>query len=286
MKNHFAWAAGSIPGRDHVGTGRLLVGKNNQDAWRIAAGTDWLAAVVCDGCGSGKYSECGANWGAALFASELKHRLLNSNIPRPTDAQTARLWVEAVSEQVVRSLRRMAAELGEPLAEVMHDYFLFTVLLAVVTEENTWLAALGDGVWMVNGVCHTLGPFPGNAPPYVGYRMMTDEGQTPWLILDFLSTQSLQTLLLASDGAEDLLNAEESFVPGKRELVGSFDQWWCDDRLFRNADAVRRRLALLNTEHHGVEPNTGTFQRTPGLLRDDTTLVVLRRKSQTTDINE
>ncbi|MDO8622315.1 MAG: protein phosphatase 2C domain-containing protein, partial [bacterium] len=57
----------------------------------------------------------------------------------------------------------------------------------------------------------------------------------------------------------------------------SIDQFWTDDRYFRNPDMVRRRLTLVNRE--AVRAENGMLARTPGLLPDDTTLVVIRRTS-------
>ena len=42
----FEFAAGSIPGRRHVGQGRLLTGRNNQDAYAWHVGRDWAAATA------------------------------------------------------------------------------------------------------------------------------------------------------------------------------------------------------------------------------------------------
>jgi hypothetical protein len=55
-------------------------------------------------------------------------------------------------------------------------------------------------------------------------------------------------------------------IPGRSEDVGPLSQFWTDDAYYENRDMVRRRLAVLNRGRHG------------GLLADDTTLVVVRRK--------
>lgn len=63
MSLPFAIGGGSIPGRTHLGRGRLLVGRHNQDAFGWTQTPHTLAAVVADGCGSGSDSEVGARLG-------------------------------------------------------------------------------------------------------------------------------------------------------------------------------------------------------------------------------
>ena len=53
-------------------------------------------------------------------------------------------------------------------------------------------------------------------------------------------------------------------------MVGPLSQFWADDAFYKNRDMVRRRLAVLN---RGAGP---------GLLADDTTIVVVRRKQGAT----
>src|SRR5206468_1221764 len=92
-----------------------------------------------------------------------------------------------------------------------------------------------------------LGPFPDNAPPYLGYRLLDQPGEALELaLLRALPTQDVHTLLIGSDGVGDLVMACEATLPGGRERVGPIDQFFRKDVYFRNPDAVRRRLALLN----------------------------------------
>jgi hypothetical protein len=60
--------------------------------------------------------------------------------------------------------------------------------------------------------------------------------------------------------------------------VGPLSQFWTDDRYFANPDALRRRLTLINRESVRADFESRRLVRTPGLLPDDTTVVVLRRR--------
>ncbi len=269
----FEAAAGSIPGRDHVGAGRLLVGRNNQDAWAWRAVPDGLRAVVCDGCGTGARSESGALLGARLVIEALARRGFEE---RPEER------LEYARRAVLDTLRRLAEALGGPLERVAHDHFLFTVVGAEIGPRETCLFAIGDGLTCVNGDAVEIGPYPGNAPPYLGYGLLGDDpGAGPrFEIVRRLATADLRTLLVGTDGVADLARLSGRRVPGRAEPVGGIARFWECDAFFRNPDAIRRRLALLNSPGLGADPESGEPVMEPGLLRDDTTLVVVRRTEE------
>ena len=269
----FEIVGGTIPGRDHVGAGRLLVGRNNQDAftWRTDRGS--LVAVACDGCGSGAKSEFGA-----AFAAALVPRLLLAHLPGDGSLGDVPAVLEAVRRDLLGHLRALAELIGagDDLAEVISEYLLFTIVGTVVAPRETVVFALGDGVWFVNGAGGRIGPFPDNAPPYVAYGLLRPaEGFT---VLQRLATRDLDSLLIGTDGAAELAEAAHRTVPGTVERVGPLARFWREDRFFRNPDAVRRRLALLNSPGWRRDPLTGRLAPESALLRDDTTLIALRRR--------
>lgn len=264
MKGLFEVAAGSVRGRDHVRTG-----KNNQDAFAWKFVEEGLVAVVTDGCGTSDRSEVGAHVGARLFVEACSDELPGF------EAQGEAAW-DAVRRRMLWTLRRIAALFGGDVDEVVHDFFLFTVLGAVVTPSTTWVVAAGDGVAFVNGKRLRLGPFPGNAPPYLAYGLVEGQRVAPRLeILARVPTGEIDSLFLGTDGAEDLLEGWHRRLPGKDELFGPVEQFWKDDRFFGNADQVRRKLALASREVLRVDPS-GQPRLECGLLSDDTTLVALR----------
>ena len=146
-------AAGSI-----VGTAHLHAGRNGQDGFAIHRAGDITVAVVTDGCGSAPHSEVGAKIGAAIVARCVAGDGLNAN-------------------RVLDELRLIAAILGDDLPRVVSDYLLFTVVGALMTPTETIIFSAGDGLFAINGVERVIGPFPGNAPPYLGYALL--DGTTP-----------------------------------------------------------------------------------------------------------
>jgi hypothetical protein len=258
----FDIAAGSVAGREHVRTGR-----NNQDALHVRANEHGVAAVVTDGCGSSGHSEVGSWLGARCVVEAALEALAQG--ARPEEPS----FLDRVRSEVLRYVAEVSGRLGpDALAEAM----LFTVVGAVITPEHTLIFAAGDGVWALNGKVHKLGPFPGNAPPYLTYGLLRP-GMSPLERQALVPTPEVESLLLGTDGAQDLLELESTPMPESGEPVGPFSQLWEEDRFFRQPDALRRWLTLLTREHVRADFDARRLVRTPGLLGDDTTLLVLRR---------
>ena len=265
----FDIAAGSVTGRDHV-----LAGRNNQDAYHWACLPQAVMAVVCDGCGSGKHSEVGAQIGARLLIEAMARALQGP----------ARAFWDCVRQDVLTQLRCLAEQLGGSFPSTVQDYFLFTIVGALVTPRRTFCFSLGDGVMIVNGDQIRLGSFPDNAPPYLAYELFDVHNGTPsalsqefWMQRVWPTT-AVQSIVLGTDGLETFLRAATRRIPGKPTAVGPLQQFWQEERYFTNPDAVRRTLALVNREV--VQPNweVQRLDRHAGLLPDDTTLVVIRRR--------
>lgn len=258
----FDIAAGSVQGREHARSGR-----NNQDALCVRASEHGLVAVVADGCGSQPCSELGAQLGVRRLAQAALARLEDG---ARVDEEG---FLPGLREDVLELLAELRGELGR---EVLAD-FLFTLVGAVVTPAHTLVFSAGDGVWALNGEVHALGPFPGNAPPYLAYALLRGE-DVPLVTRALVPTEDVHALLLGTDGVGDLARLASARVPEREEPVGPLSQFWTDDRYFANPDAVRRRLALLNREAVRADFTAHRLVRSPALLPDDTTLVVLRRR--------
>jgi hypothetical protein len=273
----FEIAAGSTPGRDHLFQGGLLIGKNNQDAyaWRTLHGGNTVAAVVCDGCGSHRNSEVGAKIGAALLLSAIERRLPAA----PASQQLPAEFWETVRQDVLADIRLLARTMAgsTSVTETLAEYFLFTIVGTLVTPNACWVFSIGDGVVIVDGVLENLGPFPGNAPPYLAYGITGSNIAEHAEMLSFkVSMYPVLThgVLIGSDGVGELLSLHDGTIPASTELFGDISQFWTDDRYFKNKDLVRRRLTRLNGLQIRTEGGASSF--VPGLLQDDTTLVVIR----------
>lgn len=272
MMDLFEVASGSVVGRDHV-----HIGKNNQDAHCVVRDTGGVIAVVCDGSSSGKFSEFGARLGARLIATSL-HDSLRAGRKAPDALERARL-------DVLAQIRLLANVMGFSLSQTISDYFLFTVVVAILEPLETTIAAIGDGAYAVNGELVTLGPFPENAPPYLAYAITgsplthVEPGSIRFQPHSVVPTADIQSLIIGSDGVGDLDTCRERNLPGRQECVGPLSQFWENDRFFKNPFILGRRLNLINPPRPTIRVRDGVIERSEGLLLDDTTLVAVRRKA-------
>ncbi|MDX2097551.1 MAG: protein phosphatase 2C domain-containing protein [Leptolyngbyaceae cyanobacterium bins.59] len=279
MKSVFQLAAGSVIGRQH-----RHLGKNNQDAYYSLQTEQITIALVCDGCGSCPHSEIGARIGSRLLGETIAHLLTDHPDRHLTHPS---FWEELQAKALFRLGEVVAAIGGDPI-QVIQDGFLFTVVGAIVSTEGASLFSLGDGVIVINGIVESLGPFPHNAPPYLAYELIArDRGakfhfpaspDLPFQVHHPCSISILQSILIGTDGVTDLIAAAEISLPGQSERIGPLSQFWEADRYFTNPDQIRRRLALMNREVTQPDWETRSLAKHPGLLPDDTTLIVIRRR--------
>lgn len=273
MHHLFETAGGSILGRNH-----RLNAKNNQDAFCCLNTDDYIVAIVCDGCGSGEHSEVGAKIGARLVARFLEIEIKRHDL---SQQQSVEFLLKNTRLAVLKRLRLLAKELGSPLAWAINNYLLFTVIGALLTPQKAIFFSLGDGLVAINGEVQILGPFADNAPPYLSYGLA--KTNFPETLLRFeveriMPAEDLDSFLIGSDGVSDLIHAEQKNIPSKSEKVGPLSQFWHDDKFFKNPDIVRRRLSSFNRDI------TAGANRQNGLLPDDTTLVVGRRKEAKNEV--
>jgi hypothetical protein len=232
-----------------------------------------VVAVVADGCGSGRASEVGARLGSRLFGESLRRRLdAGSSVVDPG------LW-QGARKDVLAHLRILANAMGGDLPGVISEHFLFTLVGVAVTPELTAVFSIGDGVIAVNGDVQVLGPYPNNQPPYLAYDLLAGIADEPMTVQlhSVRATAEIDSVLIATDGALELIEAADQTVPGGVERVGGLARLWEEDGWFRNRDALRRWLTRINREVTRPDWERQRLDRQRGLLRDDTTLVVVRR---------
>lgn len=288
ISDDFEVAAGSVIGRDHL---RPFGWRNNQDSYAIQSSSDFIVAVVTDGCGSEAKSEVGAVLGARLVAEAVTRELhelylgLGRHLDLDRDIPIGLLsgfW-STVRWRVLDTIERLAMNMGPRMRETIFDHFLFTVNGVALTSHRATFFAIGDGVTFLNGVQIPHPTFENNAPAYLTYTALKGPGDldpaNDFRITKVIPTEEVETILIGTDGVLHLIAAEEATLPGRSEIVGCVSQFWTEDKYFKNPDMLRRRLALMNAED--VRPNWDerTIARDHGRLPDDTTIIAIRRKS-------
>lgn len=271
-----------------LGTDHARKSVNNQDGIGIARNEKCVVGIVCDGCGSGPDSEVGALIGAKLLSTCIAghaERYLKLGVG---DAAELMRWthiLEKAREDVVAHLRVLGNAMGDSATEIVSRYFLFTALGFAITESVTVIFAIGDGVYILADTSSDpmldydivpLGPFPSNAPPYLGYNILGTP--IPFTIHSLTPTEGLTAVAVGTDGFEDYIAAARNRKthPGTTTLVGSIPDLWMTDAYFRNPDALRRKLYLMNTPKTRIDYDSRVVDRQNGLLRDDTSIVVAR----------
>lgn len=278
MLENFKIAGGTILGRNHKD-----IAKNNQDFYTWDAKEFYIVGLVCDGCSSGMYSEVGANIGAKLIRKAIERNIAWYSIQGKTAD-----FLELVRHWVLTEIHVQSTLLRPTVDDIVHviqNYFLFTVIGFIMTEEKTTTFALGDGVIIVNGNNKTIGPFAYNAPPYLTYDLIKksvrnfNEVDQRFKIIDELPTSEVESILIGSDGIVDLCKASDLKLPGRDDVVGDISNFWTDKSYFDCPDKIRRRLTLMNRDVTKLTEEDGKPQliKHHGLLPDDTTMIVVTK---------
>lgn len=311
---NFRIAAGSIVGADHLGRNDLIKGDNNHDAHRYmnitssdGRTTEGILAVVADGCGGMprknqtrlgiRHSEVGAWIGLELLATTLTQQLSRLDLQEALSFESASILLERTRQDLLAQLRVLANAMtpqNQSFTQTVNDYFLFTVVGALLTPLTTAIFSLGDGFYALNGEIKQLGPFPENRPPYLAYGLINpvdyadNQEQLHFQVLELLPTSKVNSLLVGTDGVADLIAAAEKQIPGSEESVGPISQFWNEPRYLTNRYAIYQRLCLLNSEARKLvtSGDTPRIESASRLLRDDTTLVVITREPERKSCNE
>jgi serine/threonine protein phosphatase PrpC len=252
-------AGGSVVGREHR---HINAQKNNQDGYFISRTTTSTIAIVADGCGSGQFSEVGALLGARLITEAMQRDVESYGL--------GRLSLRRITQEVLGSISLLARQMGDNYTTTIEQYFLFTVMGAILAENQAIFFGLGDGVICINSELTQIGPFPGNQPPYLSYGLLRDQVEG---LKEFarLPLDSLENFLIGSDGVIDLVATQDRCLPGLDEAVGSISQFW-QPKFVQDGrpDLLARRLRLIARDWPKHNPD-------PGLLSDDTTMIVGRK---------
>ncbi len=281
--DHFEIAGGSV-----MGTRHMKIGRNNQDHFLWIRESNYIIALVSDGCSSGQHSEVGSKILSSLFAKTLAS-YLRKNHHALSDENLFRhdwLW-HNVRQDVLARIRIIAQDMDENLIDTICKYFLATMVGVVITPDITCVFSCGDGIFFINGTQQEIGPFANNKPPYLCYGITGSEvtRNDPSLLSiqrhGIWQTENIQNILIGTDGVIDLFGLAEKQFPGQERLIGDISQFWTDDIYFKNPEWIRNTLTMINTEKRKPLWNERDIIKYPGLLSDDTTIITLRKKEET-----
>lgn len=240
-------AAAAVTGARHARTGR-----NGQDAAAAWVGDGCGAIVVCDGCGSGTYSEVGSRLGARLVVASLADQLAAGTAA--TD-----VW-SGMRECVLAELTRIVVAMRGERGAIVREHFLFTIVAAAWRGPDVCVWAVGDGAYVIGDRVVVLGPFADNQPPYLGYELLGEPIQPHVAHADAIAGR----LAVATDGVAEL------------SAPLDFTALSSDPRLVEHPDALRRQLAILARSPERIDWDARRIERRPAALQDDGAVALLR----------
>ena len=279
----FQLAGGTVAGRDH----RRGVPKNRQDDFCITRRDYCITAVIADGCSSGglasRHQQLVTSTGSSEVGASLAVRLLSHALQKHANMDPdleAEVVLEKARRELLANLQLLAVSMGPSMSEVVDRYFLFTMVGVLLTPEYGTFFGLGDGLVIVNGEVTQLEPDSDNRPIYLGYAITgssltdNDPERLKFKIVKELPLLELNHFLIGSDGAAEVIDRHLSCYPGSETEVGAIDQFWTEDRYFRNHSTIERQLNLMARDWNRRTPDGPVLEG--GLLHDDTTIVVGR----------
>ena len=149
--------------------------------------------------------------------------------------------------------------------------------------QRLYAGTHGDGVLSINDdYAHLV--YPNNAPPYLTYDLVRDHLDPSiheHLVFNVHwegHPEEVQHLLIGTDGVADFHQAADRCIAGTSKQVGPLSQFWQRDQYFTNPPAIRQCLKQVNRTVLRVEQGQQDAHKEIGLLPDDTTFIVMRRK--------
>lgn len=271
ITDKFATVAGTVVGTEHRRTGR-----NNQDGYFIAANDYVLSAVVSDGCSSSASSEVGAKLLARFVAEEVMRLMKYEWVIKGSEI------MDCLEKRIVDYIRIILSLHQNPEA-TLDEMFLATIVGVIMNDYFTTVYTIGDGVYSLNEVVEVIDE--NNAPNYPAYKVLpgsykVDESKIRFHVRQEICTDKVKSVVIATDGAAELEAKTEStlLVLGKQERVGGLDQFEKDARYLKNPSLLQKRLNQLNGEKTHINWEERTLKKNGGILRDDTTIVMLKRR--------
>lgn len=296
LMEQFEIAAGSTIGAVH-----RRLGKNNQDAFGFIYKPDYIIGVVSDGASKGFMGPMG-DWTHSEVGSQLCTRWMLKILEERVSLYTRGLFdidddlfghlnrdldrgIHIVNprDQLIGHIKHAAMHMDGDIVERIVDYFLCTVLGFIVIPECLLTFSIGDGTFIINENVRTIGPFPNNTPPYPAYAItgstVADKDSELFKFTCHMgSTVQLDSLVVATDGMSDLIEHADSLMPGTQEVVGPLHRLWTDDSFFQHPLGLSSYLSRINRDFVALDREAVKIIRHNGLLPDDTTCIVIRRR--------
>jgi len=269
-----------IAGASVIGTFHDSAGYNNQDAYDHISTPGYIVAVVSDGCGSGRFSEVGSRICTQVLVHLVPALVIHARrVSWWVTEEDIPTWVmECCRQRLLELIRAGTVDITDDenvVKNLIYESYLFTVIGFYLSPNLSFAFHFGDGHIWIEGEHTALGPFPGNAPPYLAHQLDAnhpDAGTCRQFSIVKLP-RDVTSIAIATDGIDDFLAKEGHTLPGRNDvIIPNIQNIWEDATWYDHPAQLQRFLAKAN-------PITRPSLRALGMLSDDTTVVVCKRFS-------
>ncbi|OGI16594.1 MAG: hypothetical protein A3J63_01970 [Candidatus Moranbacteria bacterium RIFCSPHIGHO2_02_FULL_40_12b] len=271
ITDEFMAVAGTVIGTEH-----RRLGKNNQDGYFIAANGYVLSAAISDGCSSSISSEVGAKLLSRFIAEEALKLIMRECVIKGSEI------MERLEENAIKYMKNILSRHQNP-ESALDEMFLATIVGVIMNDYFATIYAIGDGVYALNGEIGIIDE--SNMPNYPAYKVLpgnyeVDESKIKLRLKREVFTDDVESILIATDGANDLIRKAGRTINilGKEEKVKGLNQFEKEEKYLRNPTLLQKRLTQLNTERTSIDWENREINKFEGILSDDTTIILIKRK--------
>ena len=209
-------------GASSIGKSHIDSNLPNQDSIYLQKTQDGIAAVVCDGAGSAKFSQAGA----AFFSQSIGKMLLSLGVSRSVSSSGITLDLGQLTQQIIEQLSQIRLDLQSqlPAESSLRDYHTTFTGLLIHSNHQALLVQIGDSPLTTSQfvVRHPHIDYFTNLQVYGDdskneyvneTHFITQDNWQSFLRVEPIDLSQVDCLALMSDGCADLVFEGASVTP-------------------------------------------------------------------------
>lgn len=209
-------------GASSIGKSHIDSNLPNQDSIYLQKTQDGIAAVVCDGAGSAKFSQAGA----AFFSQSIGKMLLSLGVSRSVSISSTAFDLVQVKQQIIEQLSQIRLDLQSqlPAESSLRDYHTTFTGLLIHSNHQAVLVQIGDSPLITSQfvVRHPHIDYFTNLQVYGDdskneyvneTHFITQDNWQSFLRVEPIDLSQVDCLALMSDGCADLVFEGASVTP-------------------------------------------------------------------------
>ena len=211
-----------VYGASSIGKSHIDSNLPNQDSIYLQKTQDGIAAVVCDGAGSAKFSQAGA----AFFSQSIAQMLLSLGVGLSVSHSGIALDLGQLKQKIIEQLSQIRLDLQSqlPAESSLRDYHTTFTGLLIHSNHQALLVQIGDSPLITSQfvVRHPHIDYFTNLQVYGDdskneyvneTHFITQDNWQPFLRVEAIDLSQVDCLALMSDGCADLVFEGASVTP-------------------------------------------------------------------------